>query len=330
MNYISVSLYKKVSDHAISEGLDPEAIPPLAPINSPSKGPQVIPADSFFALHEIVDQALPPGYALRVGQAMKMDDYGVLGLSWKTCSQARDLFDRSVRYFMLLTNTYVFEIQDKAAVTRIFLHRDAYRRGVALSNEATFSATVTVVQLITEKELFPVEVAFQHATSTDLAVYTNRFRCPVRFNQPQNFISYRTADLNTRTAKADLSINQFLNERIEEEAKGIEVNGNKLVADIKSLIIDALPSGIPGIDQVSEHIGMSSRTLTRRLSECGFSFRELVSSTQREISLNLLQESTYSIGEIAFQTGFSEQSAFNRAFKRWTGQPPVAFRKNQS
>jgi AraC-like DNA-binding protein len=330
MNYISVSLYEKVANHAIQEGLNPEAIPPIPPLNSQSKGPQVVPAELFFELHEIANKALPPGCAVRVGQAMKMDDYGVLGLSWKTCSRARDLFDRSVRYFMLLTNTYVFEIQDEAAVTRIFLHRDAYRRGVALSNEATFSATVTVVQLITEKELFPVEVAFQHATPTDLAVYTNRFRCPVHFGQPQNFISYRTADLNTRTAKADLSINQFLNERIEEEAKGIEVNGNKLVADIKSLIIDALPSGIPGIDQVSEHIGMSSRTLTRRLSESGFSFRELVSSTQREISLNLLQESAYSIGEIAFQTGFSEQSAFNRAFKRWTGQPPIAFRKNQS
>lgn len=330
MNYISVSLYNKVADHAISEGLDPDAIPLISPINSSSQGPQVVPADSFFELHEIVDQALPPGYALRVGQAMEMDDYGVLGLSWKTCSQARDLFDRSVRYFMLLTNTYVFKVQDEEAITKIYLHRDAYRKGVALSNEATFSATVTVLQLITEKEFFPVEVSFRHPCHRDTKVYERRFQCPVHFSRPHNYIAFKTADLTTRTAKADLSINTFLNERIEEEASGIEVNSNKLVADIKSLIIDALPSGIPGIDQVSEHIGMSSRTLTRRLSESGVSFRELVSSTQREISVNLLQESTYSIGEIAFQTGFSEQSAFNRAFKRWTGQSPIAFRKNQS
>jgi AraC-like DNA-binding protein len=159
-------------------------------------------------------------------------------------------------------------------------------------------------------------------------VYESRFRCPVHFNRPHNYIAFKTADLSTRTAKADLSINAFLNERLEEEASGIEVNGNKLVADIKALIVDALPSGIPSVHQVGKHLGMSSRTLTRRLSESGFSFRELVSSTQREISLNLLQESTYSIGEIAFQTGFSEQSAFNRAFKRWTGEPPINFRRN--
>lgn len=328
MNYISVSLYRKVSDHAISEGLDAEAIPPISPINSAAKGLQVVPADSFFTLHEIVDQALPPGYALRVGQAMEMDDYGVLGLSWKTCSQARDLFDRSVRYFMLLTDTYVFKIQDERGITKIYLHRDAYRKGVALSNEATFSATVTVLQLITEKDFFPVEVAFRHPLHHGINVYETRFQCPVHFSRPHNYIAFKTADLNTRTSKADLSINAFLNERIEEEASGIEVNGNKLVTDIRALIVDALPSGIPGIEQVSEHVGMSSRTFTRRLSESGFSFRELVSSTQREISLNLLQESAYSIGEIAFQTGFSEQSAFNRAFKRWTGQSPIAFRKN--
>ena len=327
MNYISVSLYKKVSDHAINEGLDPEAIPLISPINSSTQGPQLVPADAFFALHEIVDQALPPGYALRVGQAMEMDDYGVLGLSWKTCSQARDLFDRSVRYFMLLTNTYVFEIQDEEEVTKIFLHRDAYRRGVALSNEATFSATVTVLQLITERDFFPVEVSFRHPLHSDVSVYESRFQCPVYFSRPHNYIAFKTTDLNARTAKADFSINAFLNERIEEAASGIEVNANKLLTDIKALIVDALPSGIPGIEQVSKYVGMSSRTLTRRLSESGFSFRELVSSTQREISMDLLQNSTYSIGEIAFQTGFSEQSAFNRAFKRWTGQSPISFRK---
>ena len=192
MNYISVSLYKKVANHAIREGLDPEAIPPISPINSPSKGPQVVPADSFFALHDIVDQALPPGYALRVGQAMEMDDYGVLGLSWKTCSQARDLFDRSVRYVMLLTDTYVFKVQDEDDVTKIYLHRDAYRKGVALSNEATFSATVTVLHLITEKDFFPVEVCFCHPFHSDMSVYESRFQCPVHFSRPHNYIGLKT------------------------------------------------------------------------------------------------------------------------------------------
>jgi AraC-like DNA-binding protein len=73
-------------------------------------------------------------------------------------------------------------------------------------------------------------------------------------------------------------------------------------------------------------MGMSPRTLTRRLSEGGMTFRALVQQTQERISRDLLQNSSDTIGEIAFQTGFSEQSAFSRAFKRWTGKSPLDYR----
>jgi AraC-like DNA-binding protein len=132
--------------------------------------------------------------------------------------------------------------------------------------------------------------------------------------------------LARRTIRADESINKFLVERIEEETKGIEVSPSKVARDVEKLIKDALPSGIPSIGQIGEHMGMSSRTLTRRLSESGVAFRQLVKNSQIVVSKQLLQHSTRSIGEIAFETGFSEQSAFNRAFKRWTGQSPMDFR----
>lgn len=327
MKFTSIKLYDKMVKQVLSEGLPKEAIPSI-PLVEENKRPEAVPADLFFELHEIAHNQLPTGCALRVGSNMEMDDYGVLGLSWKTCSKARDLFDRSVRYFNLLTNTYVFQVEDIGDLSRIYLHREAYRMGVARSNEATFSATVTVVQSITGKTFYPVEVSFQHEPHDNLKLYDETFRCPVRFNQPQNYIAYRSIDLNTRTAKADESINKFLQQRMDEEAKGIEINAYKLLADIKSMVSDALPGGIPSIENICEQLGFSKRSLNRRLSESGHNFRNLVSETQRELSEDLLKNSTDSIGEIAFQTGFSEQSAFNRAFKRWTGLSPAEFRKN--
>jgi AraC-like DNA-binding protein len=135
-------------------------------------------------------------------------------------------------------------------------------------------------------------------------------------------------DLETRTAKADTSINKFLLERVEEETKGIEISAIKVAADVEQLIRDALPSGIPSIMQIGAHMSMSSRTLTRRLAESGITFRDLIKQTQEKIAKDLLKNSSSTIGEIAFQTGFSEQSAFNRAFKRWTGISPTSYRKN--
>jgi AraC-like DNA-binding protein len=327
MKYISISLYRKMIHHALSEGMTPEDFADLPISLAAMEDIQAVPADLFFELHERLDQHLGPGFSVRVGQQMKMDDYGVLGLSWKTCSKAGEIFERCERYFHLLSNTYVFKVEKEGERSRIHLFRNAHRRGVALSNEATFSATVVVLQAMTQTDIAPLSISFQHGAPTDLTSYHLAFRCPVLFDQAHNFMTYQAADLETRTAKADTSINRFLVERVEEATRGIEVSSLKIVSDAESLIKDALPSGIPSIAHIGAHMGMSSRTLTRRLSESGITFRDLIRQTQEKIAKDLLRNSSSSVGEIAFQTGFSEQSAFNRAFKRWTGQSPTTFKK---
>ncbi len=326
MKYTSISLYRKMINHALNEGMTVEDFQHLPVPADAMDNVQAVPADHFFDLHELIDQKLGPGFSVRVGQEMKMDDYGVLGLSWKTCSTAGEIFERSERYFMLLSNTYVFKVEKAPDISKVYLLRDAYRRGVALSNEATFSATVVVLKAMTETAIAPVQVAFKHQPPRGMNSY-DAFGCPVLFNQTHNYISYTTADFETRTAKADASINKFLVERVEEETNGIEISPNRIAQDLEGLIRDALPNGIPSLPQLAEHMGMSNRTLTRRLSESGLTFRELVKNTQREISIDLLKNTSRSIGEITFQTGFSEQSAFNRAFKRWTGQSPTEYRR---
>lgn len=76
---------------------------------------------------------------------------------------------------------------------------------------------------------------------------------------------------------------------------------------------------------VARRLAMSDRTLHRRLAEKNLSFKTLVDTTRRQVAKNLLRTRSYSLTEVAFLTGFSEQSAFNRAFKRWTGRTPTAF-----
>lgn len=328
MNYISVHLYRKMIHQAYREGLSPDDFAWLAtPLNMLDKV-QAVPADHFFELHEWLEDHLGSGFSARVGQEMKVEDYGVLGLSWKTCSRAGEIFERCERYFKLLSDTYVFQVDKDHEKSHVLLHRKAHRRGVARSNEATFSATVVVLRAITETDISPLNVSFQHAPPSDLKDYELAFQCPIKFNQAQNAITYRTTDLETRTAKADASINQFLVERVEEETRGIEISPNRISTNVEQLIEDTLPSGIPSIGEVGSHMGMSNRTLTRRLSENGVTFRDLIQKTQERVSKELLKNSDRNVAEIAFQTGFSEQSAFNRAFKRWTGKSPMEYRKN--
>lgn len=315
-------------DCAIAEGLTKADFKDYQTPYEAIDGLQAIPADEFFTAHEVLDQKLGPGFGVRIGQQMKIEDYGVLGLSWRTCSYAGEIFERSERYFKLLSNTFMWQIEEEGPLSHVHLKRDAHRRGMELSTETSLSATVVVLQAMTEKSILPTQVTFKHAPPEDLSSYTKAFQCPILFNQADYSITYKTIDLKTKTAKADVLINQFLLERIKEETEGLKIAGSKLVFDIEQLIKDALPSGIPNIHQIAEHIGMSKRTLARRLAEAGVSFRDLIKRTQEEVSKDLLKNSSRNIAEIAFETGFAEQSAFNRAFKRWTGTTPVAFRKN--
>jgi AraC-like DNA-binding protein len=328
MKYFSANLYRKMINCALAEGLPHEVLESL-PISVDERDDlQAVPAEEFFGLHEFFDEKLGPGFSIRVGQQMKIDDYGVLGLSWRTCSRAGEIFERSERYFRLLSNTFVWKIIEENDLSLVTLHREAHRRGLELSTEASFAATVVVLQAMTESKIFPVQVSFKHGPPTDLSGYEEAFQCPVLFNQPSYTLAYKTTDLKRRTAKADASINRFLVERVEEEANGLKVAGNKLGFDVERLIADALPSGIPSIHRIAEHLGMSNRTLTRRLANAGVTYRDLIQKIQEEVAKNLLRHSSRSMAEIAFETGFSEQSAFNRAFKRWTGQSPVEFRKS--
>ena len=313
---------------AIAEGMTKSDFATYPTPYEAMEGLQAIPAEEFFTVHEVLDQKLGPGFGVRVGQQMKIEDYGVLGLSWRTCSWAGEIFERSERYFKLLSNTFMWQIREEGDLSHVHLNRKAHRRGLELSTEASLSATVVVLQAMTDQNIRPTQVTLRHDPPSDTTSYEEAFQCPILFNQPHYTITYNTIDLRTRTAKADASINQLLVERVKEETDGLKVAGSKLVFDVEQLIKDALPSGIPGINQIAEHIGMSNRTLTRRLSEAGVSYRDLIRKAQEEVSSQLLKNTTRSIAEIAFETGFSEQSAFNRAFKRWSGLSPVEFRKN--
>lgn len=313
---------------AIAEGMSEKDFMDLStPINA-LDDLQVVSAEEFLSLHELLADKLGRGFAVRVGQKMIIEDYGVLGLSWRTCSRIGEIFERSKRYFKLLSNTFLWQIQKEGAVSHIILNRETYRRGMELSTEASLSATVVVLQAMSEKEISPIQVSFKHKKPKDLTSHKNAFKCPIFFEQSRYSISYKTEDLNLRTAKADASINNYLLQQVEEKTKGIKIPENKFVHNVEVLITDALPTGIPSIHHISDLMAMSNRTLTRRLSEAGVTYRDLVKKTQESIAKEMLRKNTESIGEIAFLTGFSEQSAFNRAFKKWTDLTPSEFRKS--
>ena len=313
-------------DQAEREGMSSEVVSHLGISDIIQSKSKYAPTEPFFELYEIIDRHLKPGFSIRVGQQMVLDDYDVLGLAWKTCLSPRDMFKRCERFFILMTDTQLYKVQDEGETGSIYLFRDAPRRGIEISNESSVVATLTVIHKITGVRIQPIEVSFVHNEAENIDLYEDFFSCQVKFGQKYNRLVFRSEDLDTKSLKADHSINQFMMERLKEKSEGIKVSADKLLNDTRTLIKDALPSGIPFAAEIGKHLGMSTRTLSRRLSEKGLTYRELVQNTQHQVSTELLQNTSKTVSEIAFQAGFSEQSAFNRAFKRWTGKSPLEYR----
>jgi len=99
-----------------------------------------------------------------------------------------------------------------------------------------------------------------------------------------------------------------------------------LVGRVRRVVAGTLSDGVPTLSIVASEMGLGPRTLQRRLSESGQSFQGIVDLARKGLALRLLRETELSLAEIAFLTGFSEQSGFTRTFKRWAGQTPRSYR----
>ena len=100
-----------------------------------------------------------------------------------------------------------------------------------------------------------------------------------------------------------------------------------VVAQVKRELLGFFPAGTPTQSTVARAVGLSARTLHRRLAEAGTSFEKLLDETRRELAAEYVRRTDYSVGEVAYLLGFAETSSFNRAFRRWNGKSPSEFRR---
>ncbi|MEO0817904.1 MAG: AraC family transcriptional regulator ligand-binding domain-containing protein [Pseudomonadota bacterium] len=290
----------------------------------PKWSPPTITTGFFAALSERDPDGLK--LPLRIGAAMRSDEYGAFGLAWKSAPDLRGSYVRSARYGRVLgsAETYSLEPDGENIFYRLDEAGDG-SLGMVLSNEASMSAVVTISQEVCTAPFVPLSVQFKHAPRGDTAVYESHFGCPVRFNANRDGVVVSQDTLDIPNKLGDETIAQFFDRHLETELAALQ-DDSGLEQRVRITVSQALSEGVPTLSDVASALGASSRTLQRRLADKGYSFQDLVDLARRELAEQLLRETQYSLAEIAFLTGFSEQSGFTRAFKRWAGQTPRSYR----
>lgn len=195
-----------------------------------------------------------------------------------------------------------------------------------LSNEASLVSAVAIARQACPGPLAPIRVLVGHPAPKSVAAHEDWFGCPVAFGAPLDAILYSEEALSRPNILGDEGISRYLVSHLDAELTEVSREA-PLVRRAKNAVAQALSEGAPKMADVARGLGLSARSFHRRLSEHGLSFQTLTEDTRRELAEGLLQDESHSLAEIAFLTGFSEQSSFTRAFKRWVGTTPASFRR---
>ncbi|MEO0437023.1 MAG: AraC family transcriptional regulator ligand-binding domain-containing protein, partial [Pseudomonadota bacterium] len=300
-------------------GLDPEG--PIDPA-------RLVPSKAYYDFFAALAERDPEGAALplRIGAAMRSDDYGAFGLAWKSAPNLLGSYTRSERYGRVLGSAETYTVEPSADGVFLNLEKAGDGRvGMLLSNEASLSAVDTISREVSASEFTALGVFFKHSPRGSRTVFESHFNCPVHFEAGRDALLVSEKSLNTPNRLGDASIASFFDRHLEQELSSVAANLG-LEVKVRRAVANMLSEGVPTLTSVAAELGLGARTLQRRLAREGHTFQETVDSARKDLAKRLLRETDYSLAEIAFLTGFAEQSAFTRAFKRWGGKTPRSYR----
>lgn len=327
------SLFARKMVAAAGDGVDADALLALVGLDpaAPWDPAQMVPAERYYdMLERIARQIDGTDLPLRTGASMRLDDYGALGLAFKAATTLGAAHARVERYARLWTSVVEYECRPARGGTLFILHRAGDRRlGMRLSNEATLASALALAREVCPEPLSPLEVHLRHPAPRSTAAHEDWFGCPVRFDADLDAILYDDAAMARPNILGDAGLSGYLAGHLEADLTAL-TRDPALVAEARAAIAQALSEGVPKVADIARGLGLSARSLHRRLADHGLNFQTLTEDTRRELAQGLLKDRRHSLAEIAFLTGFSEQSAFTRAFKRWVGTTPASYRRDMA
>ena len=192
-------------------------------------------------------------------------------------------------------------------------------------NEYGMAVRLNAIRTMVGSQWAPLEVQFAHEAPADISEHQRIFSAPVLFGYPTNNFVVECEFLERQVPAADTRLFGIMKRYLERVLEEMPQEEGGLFS-VRRAVAESLRDGEPSLARVAKKLAMSPRTLQRQLNEQGVKFKNLVNDTRRRFALIYLRDRRNALTEIAFLLGYSDASAFNRAFKRWTGLAPSAYR----
>lgn len=303
-------------------GLDPAR---LVPAGSPAgSGGAGIPGEVLEALWAAAEAAGGgPAVAVRVAMAIPGGAWGVMGYLAASSSRVDAALLSVQAHLRFVTGRAALEIDGDVvrllSATPAAWHMAEFSlAAIAAGFRGGLGRPLPLAEVHLRRPLAPA----------DLAALAAAFGVPVRGAAPEDEMLLAPGAVALPLSSADPLLQRTLREVVDRMALGPAASELELA--IRARLRDALSEGDAGLAVMARRLGMSERTLERRLADAGCSYRDIVDAHRRREAYRLLDAGHLSLAEIALHLGYAEQSAFTRSFRRWAGCSPRAYRARRA
>jgi len=286
-----------------------------------------IPCSTFARLLEEAARATgDPCFGLHFGERFNVKNVGPLAYVVLNSPTIAVADEHVARYFKLYNQAakVFFTVEEQ----RAYLQHVLVDLGIAVprqQNEYSMVIRLNTIRMMVGSQWAPLEVRFAHEAPEQISEHLRIFRAPVLFGYPTNAFVIDREFLERQIPAADERLYEIMRRYLERVLEEMPQE-DEVLASVRRAVAESMREGDPNLTRVAKKMAMSPRTLQRQLKEQGMEFKKLVDDTRRRFALSYLGNRTNTLTEIAFLLGYSEVSAFNRAFKRWTGSTPLAYR----
>jgi len=279
---------------------------------------------NFTELLEVTARELiRPDFGLRFSNTQNYEILGPIAFLVLSSLNIRSGILDVARYLYHLSPSISLFIQD-AGGPKVGL--DILNAGTPeppMAVEHHIGATFNILKEINGGSIQAEKVSFRHKQLAPTRVYDEVFQCPVEFLQPLNSISIKKAFIDNQIPTANSDLHALVDDYLRILPSHSPMNCQMLLSDqVTQLILKLMPSGRITRTAIAEKLGLNERVLHRNLKKENCTYESLVESARLSSVERLLRENQLPMSQISGLLGYSEQSSFNRAFKRWFGVSP--------
>jgi AraC-like DNA-binding protein len=287
--------------------------------------PKRVRAESQILFLEIAADALgDSALGLHLAQHFDLRVCGILYYVLAASPNLGEAIRNLVRYLAVSNESMPLIISEAAKHTVLAVNYKIPRHTDRLFVEYAFAVLLRAFRELTGRNISPKLVTFIHARNTDKTEFDCFYGGAVRFKATADTIVLPAELLSAPILASDKYLLQILKNACEEVLGKRSNISSTLRATVENEIVQLLTHGKAQVEKVASRLGMSSRTLARRLSEEGTSYAAILDDLRRDLSARYLEDPALSLSQIAWLLGYSMVSSLNHAFRRWTGSSPKA------